>query len=165
LEICAAARTGDPGFDASILSEFRTRLIAGNAETLSFDILLGWCREQQLLTARGRQRTDSTHVLAAVRALNRLEVVGETMRPTLNNLAVVAPEWLRQHALPDWVARDDRRAEEDRLPASKAARETRALTIGADGYALLTMIYAASAPLWLRQVPAVQTLRQMWVQQ
>jgi transposase len=155
----------DPGFDASILSEFRTRLIAGDAETLLLDTLLGWCREQQLLTARGRQRTDSTHVLAAVRALNRLEVVGETMRHTLNNLAVVAPAWLRQHAPPDWIARYDRRAEDDRLPASKVARETLALTIGADGYALLRAIYAASAPLWLREVPAVQTLRQMWVQQ
>ena len=87
------------------------------------------------------------------------------MRHALNSLAVVAPEWLRQHAPSDWVARYDHRAEEDRLPASKAARETLALTIGVDGYALLTTIYAASAPLWLRQVPAVQTLRQIWVQQ
>jgi transposase len=117
------------------------------------------------LTSRGRQRTDSTHVLAAVRALNRLEVVGETMRHALNNLAIVAPDWLSQHAPPDWVARYDRRAEDDRLPASKAARESLALTIGADGYALLAMINAASAPPWLREVPAVQTLRQVWIQQ
>jgi transposase len=155
----------DPGFDASVLSEFRTRLLAGSAESLLCDTLLTWCREQKLLTARGRQRTDSTHVLAAVRILNRLEVAGETMRHALNNLAVVAPEWLRQHALQEWIARYDHRAEEDRLPASKTARETLALTIGADVYALLTLIYAASAPLWLREVPAVQTLRQMWVQQ
>jgi transposase len=155
----------DPGFDASVLSEFRTRLIAGSAESLLLDTVLSWCREQKLLTARGRQRTDSTHVLAAVRALNRIEVVGETMRHVLNSLAVVAPEWLRQHARPDWVARYDRRAEDDRLPASNAARETLALTIGADGYTLLRTIYATSAPLWLREVPAVQTLRQVWVQQ
>lgn len=154
----------DPGFDASVLSEFRTRLIAGSAESLLLDTVLSWCREQKLLTARGRQRTDSTHVLAAVRALNRIEVVGETMRHVLNSLAVVAPEWLRQHARPDWVARYDRRAEDDRLPASNAARETLALTIGADGYTLLRTIYATSAPLWLREVPAVQTLRQVWVQ-
>jgi transposase len=155
----------DPGFDASVLSEFRTRLIAGSAESLLLDTLLGWCREQKLVTSRGRQRTDSTHVLAAVRALNRLEVVGETMRHALNNLAIVAPDWLSQHAPPDWVARYDRRAEDDRLPASKAARESLALTIGADGYALLAMINAASAPPWLREVPAVQTLRQVWIQQ
>jgi len=155
----------DPGFDASVLSEFRTRLIEGSAESLLLDTVLRWCREQKLLTARGRQRTDSTHVLAAVRALNRLEVVTETMRHTLNSLAVVAPDWLRRHAPPDWVARYDRRAEDDRLPASKAARETLALTIGADGYALLRAINAAGTPLWLREVPAVQTLRQVWIQQ
>ncbi len=155
----------DPGFDASVLSEFRTRLIDGGAETLLLDTVLGWCREQKLLTARGRQRTDSTHVLAAVRALNRIEVVGETMRHALNTLAVVAPEWLRPHASSDWIARYDRRAEDDRLPASKAARETLALTMGADGYALLRAIYAASTPIWLREVPAVQTLRHVWVQQ
>jgi len=160
----------DPGFDASVLSEFRTRLIEGSAESLLLDTVLRWCREQKLLTSRGRQRTDSTgcplgRVLAAVRALNRREVVTETMRHTLNSLAVVAPDWLRRHAPPDWVARYDRRVEDDRLPASKAARETLALTIGADGYALLGAINAAGTPTWLREVPAVQTLRQVWVQQ
>ncbi len=160
----------DPGFDASVLSEFRTRLIEGSAESLLLDTVLRWCREQKLLTSRGRQRTDSTgcplgRMLAAVRALNRLEVVTETMRHTLNSLAVVAPDWLRRHAPPDWAARYDRRAEDDRLPASKAARETLALTIGADGYALLGAIHLASTPTWLREVPAAQTLRQVWIQQ
>jgi transposase len=56
----------DPGFDASVLSEFRTRLITGSAESLLFDTLLTWCRDHQLIRARGRQRTDSTHILAAV---------------------------------------------------------------------------------------------------
>jgi transposase len=70
----------DPGFDASVLSEFRTRLVTGAAEYLLFDTLLTWCRDRQPVKARGRQRTDSTHILAAVRALNRIEVVGETMR-------------------------------------------------------------------------------------
>jgi transposase len=86
----------DPGFDASVLSEFRGRLIAGAAESLLFETLLTWCRNRQLVKARGRQRTDSTHVLAAVRALNRIKVVGETLRHALNTLAVVAPEWLRE---------------------------------------------------------------------
>jgi transposase len=69
----------DPGFDASVLSEFRGRLLAGSAEFLLFDRLLTWCRDRQLVRTRGRQRTDSTHMLAAVRALNRLEVVGDTI--------------------------------------------------------------------------------------
>jgi len=155
----------DPGFDASVLSEFRTRLVDGQAEQLLLDTLLTWCRERQLVKARGRQRTDSTHVLAAVRALNRIEVAGETMRHALNSLAVVAPRWLERHAHPDWVVRYARRAEDDRLPASQAAREELACIIGRDGYALLIAIYAADAPAWLREVPAVDTLRRVWIQQ
>jgi transposase len=62
----------DPGFDASVLSGFRRRLITGAAEYLLLETLLTWCRTRQLVKARGRQRTDSTHVLAAVRALNRI---------------------------------------------------------------------------------------------
>jgi transposase len=155
----------DPGFDASVLSEFRTRLLEGDIGQLVLDTLLMWCREHQLLGARGRQRTDSTHVLAAVRALNRIEVVGETMRHALNTLAAVAPEWLRAQAIPEWAERYARRAEDDRLPSGKAAREALALTIGADGHTLLAAIDAAGAPAWLREVPALATLRQVWLQQ
>jgi transposase len=108
----------DPGFDASVLSEFRGRLIAGAAEYLLFDTLLTGCRERQLIKMRCRQRTDSTHILAAVRALNRLEVVGETMRHALNTLAAVAPEWLRAVSPADWRDRYARRAEDDRLPTT-----------------------------------------------
>jgi hypothetical protein len=100
-----------PGFDASLLSECRTRLIAGAAESLLFDMLLIWCRDRQLVKARGRQRIDSPHILAAVRALNRLEVVGDTLRHALHTLAVVAPEWLRAVSPPDWRSRYARRAE------------------------------------------------------
>ena len=85
----------DPGFDASVLSEFRTRLLHGEAEHLLLETLLTLLQEHGLLKARGTQRTDSTHILAAIRTLNRLELVGETMRYALNRLAVVAPTWLR----------------------------------------------------------------------
>jgi transposase len=83
----------DPGFEASVLSACRGRLRAGSAEARLFDTLLTWCRDRQLVTARGRQRTDATHMLAAVRALNRLEDGGAALRHGLNTLAVVAPEW------------------------------------------------------------------------
>ena len=85
----------DPGFDSTVLSEFRTRLVTGAAEQRILDAILTKCREHAWLTARGRQRTDSTHVLAHVRAVNRLECVGETLRHALNRLATVAPEWLQ----------------------------------------------------------------------
>ena len=61
----------DAGFDASVLSEFRTRLVEGQAEALLFETMLTLFREEQLIKVRGRQRTDSTHVLAAIHTLNR----------------------------------------------------------------------------------------------
>src|SRR5262245_52298453 len=70
----------DPGFDFSVLSEFRDRLLAGKAEALLLDKLLERCRTLGLVKARGQQRTDSTHVLTAIRVLNRLELVAETLR-------------------------------------------------------------------------------------
>lgn len=154
----------DPGFDHTVLSEFRSRLLASGAEQLLLDRLLEQLRVRGLLKARGRQRTDSTHVLALVRALNRIELVGETLRHALNDLAVVAPDWLRAQAQPEWVERYDRRAEDDRLPAKKEQRQALAQRIGADGVALLTAVYAAEAPTWLRAVPAVELLRRVWIQ-
>lgn len=154
----------DAGFDASVLSAFRSRLIHGAAEYVLFDLLLNWCQEQHLLKARGRQRTDSTHVLAAVRALNRVEIVGETMRHVLHTLARVVPDWLPTVAVSAWVDRYARRAEDKRLPTGAAAREQLAIQIGTDGYALLAARTSPSAPAWLREIPAVETLRQVWVQ-
>jgi transposase len=85
----------DPGFDPTVLSEFRSRLVQGGATQLLLDVLLDQCAARGWLKARGRQRTDSTHVLAAARALNRLACVGETLRHALNVLAEVVPDWLR----------------------------------------------------------------------
>lgn len=154
----------DAGFDSSVLSEFRTRLIDGNAEHLLFDTLLTQFRDHSLLRARGRQRSDSTHVLAAVRALNRLECVGATLRHALNSLAIVLPEWLRPRAHPDWRERYGPRMEDYRLPESKAERVALATVIGADGLALLQAIDAPDSPDWLAQVPALVTLRRVWFQ-
>jgi transposase len=155
----------DPGFDASVLSEFRSRLVAGGAEAVLFETLVERCRQAGLIKARTRQRTDSTHVLAAVQMLNRLECVGETLRHALNVLAVVEPDWLPAHVPPLWFERYDQRFADYRLPAERTERYALAETIGTDGFALLDMIYAATAPGWLREVPAVEVLRQVWVQQ
>jgi len=84
-----------------VLCEFRCRLAEGEAAWLLFEAVVAWARTRQLRKARGRQRTDSTHVLAAVRALNRLEVVGETLRHALDSLAVAAPAWLRPRCRPE----------------------------------------------------------------
>jgi len=129
------------------------------------DAVLTLARERNLLSGGGRQRTDSTHVLASVRALNRLECVIETMRHALESLAVAAPDWLLAHARPDWVERYGHRATDDRLAKNAARRDERARTVGEDGHALLAAAFDPSAPCWLRQVPAVEILRRVWVQQ
>jgi transposase len=154
----------DPGFDHSVLSEFRTRLVAGRAEQLLLDTMLTQLRARGLLKTRGRQRTDSTHVMAAIRTLNRLELVGETVRQALNSLAVVALDWLRAQVPSAWFDRYGTRIENDHLPQTAAAREALAATIGADGRQLLQAIDAATDRPWLREVPAVQTLRQVWAE-
>jgi transposase len=155
----------DPGGDASVLCEFRARLIAGNLEQALLETMLARFKERGLLKARGQQRTDSTHVLAAVRTLNRLESIGETLRAALNSLATVAPVWLADLVAPDWFERYATRVEEYRLPKGEAARTALGERIGADGHTILVAVYAPSAPAWLRELPAVQTLRRAWVHQ
>jgi len=155
----------DPGFDASVLCEFRGRLLAGGAEMQLFETLLLLLREQGLLKARGKQRTDSTHVLAAIVMLNRLECVGESLRHALNVLATVAPDWLQERVPAAWYERYARRFEEYRLPPKKEDRYALAEQMGADGRHLLQMLDAETAWGWLREVPAVQTLRSVWIQQ
>jgi transposase len=154
----------DPGFDHTVLSEFRARLVAGQAELLLLDTLLTRARELGLVKRRGRQRTDSTHVLAAVRTLNRLERVGETMRAALNELATVAPDWLRALAPAAWYERYGERIENHDLPESEAARQQLASAIGADGRRLLREIDAADRPE-LGALPTVRILRRVWDEQ
>jgi len=155
----------DPGFDHAVLSEFRTRLVAGSAGLLLLDTLLQRLQEQGLVKARGRQRPDSTHVLAAVRTLNRLERVGETMRAALNEVAAVTPDWLQAMAPAVWYERYGRRVENYRLPKTEAARQDLAAEIGADGQHLLSVIEAAADQPELAHLPTVLVLRQVWVTQ
>jgi transposase len=152
----------DPGFDFSVLSEFRDRLLAGSAEELLLDKLLERCRALGLLKARGQQRTDSTHVLAAVRVLNRLELVAETLRAALNTLAAVAPAWLQAWAPLEWYERYGKHIEDARLPREKAARKAYAQTDGEDGFALLDALDASEAPEAVHTLPIIATLRRTW---
>lgn len=155
----------DAGFDYSILSEFRLRLVAGGKEKLLLERLLERCDELGLLKGKTQQRTDSTYVVAAVRALTLLELVGETMRSTLNELAVLAPDWLKTIMKPDWVKRYGRRFDGYGLPKSKPKREALAVTIGEDGFFLLQAAYAPAAPRVLAESQMLEMLRRIWVQQ
>src|SRR5207237_1780422 len=127
----------DPGFDHTVLVEFRQRLLSGNRDLLLFDLLLTRLREGGYLKARGRQRSDSTHVLAKIRTLNRVEGVGETFRAALNSLAVAAPEWLMGQMQAGGVDRYEHRVEDDRVPAGTQAREHCGVAAGEAGSVLL----------------------------
>jgi transposase len=152
----------DPGFHFSVLTEFRGRLVAGRAEHLLLDRMLERFKHRGLVKARGKQRTDSTHVLAAVHDLNLLELVAETLRATLDDLAAVVPDWLRTISPPAWFERYGRRVEEYRLPKGQDKREAFALAVGEDGVLLLAALDGPGAPAAARDVPMVRTLRDVW---
>ena len=102
---------------------------------------------------------------AAIRNLNRLEGVGETLRAALNDLATVVPDWLGSWVPKEWFERYGRAIEEYRLPKGIAARKEYAEMIGTDGIQLLIAVCAEDVPDWLRLVPAVEILRQTWIHQ
>jgi transposase len=154
----------DLGFDHTVLSEFRTRLLTHAAERRVFDAVLAIAQTRVFLRAGVHQRSDSTHILGAMRAMTRLETVTETLRHTLNVLATIAPDWVRAHTTPDWVDRYGLRASEYRLPKGEAKRQAWAEQIGRDGQAVLVALYAEPATSELRSLPAIETLRVVWIQ-
>jgi transposase len=152
----------DAGFDHSVLCEFRGRLLGGGAADRLLAHLLDAAREGGLLKARGRQRTDCTHVLAAIRTLNRVELVAETLRAALNAIAAGAPDWLRAVAPPEWHGRYDRRIEDMRLPGAGPKRDAYVAQVGADGFLLLGALDGEGAPPEAADLPEVAVLRRVW---
>jgi transposase len=155
----------DPGFDASVLSEFRSRLVAGDLTSLALDALLERLAGLGLVRAGGRQRTDSTHVLGAIRSLNRLELAGETLRAALEALAAAAPGWLAGVIDASWQQVYGARIDDLHLPASETGRRELMVRYGTDGYFLLEQVSAPGGPAWLRELPAIEALRRIWIQQ
>jgi transposase len=155
----------DPGFDHTVLTGFRQRLIDHGLEEKVLDLLLARLTELGVVKAGGRQRTDSTHVLAAVRAVNRLEFLAETLRAALEALSVAAPDWLAAHIDAEWVQRYGARADSYRLPQGEDKRTKLAVQVGMDGFDLLEAVHADHAPAWLREVAAVVVLQTVWITQ
>jgi transposase len=155
----------DPGFDYTLLHEFRQRVLENGAERQLLDTVLELFRARKLLRARTRQRTDSTHVLAGVRDLNRLELVGETMRHALDSLTVVMPDWLREHVPQEWFDRYGQPFSEWRLCKSQGEREALAETISRDGLQLFEILLQSPDWCWLCTIPGIEIMRQVWLQQ
>ncbi len=162
---CLGLALDDEGSGFSVLSEFRSRLAAGAMEAALLEALLARLGELGLVGAGMPQRTDSTHVLGRIRELNRLELAGETVRAALEALAAAAPGWLAQVIDASWQQVYGQRIDDFRLPDSTAKRADLAVQYGRDGYLLLRQVHGPAAPGWLRDLPAVQALRRIWIQQ
>src|SRR5258707_3613614 len=146
----------DPGFDHTVLSEFRNRAADAGLEQVALDALLTRLAASGLVRAGGKQRTDSTHVIAAVAALNRLELAGESVRAALEALTAAHPGWVAQRiCVPDFTRRYGTPMTSWRPPVSQARRDELAIAYARDAYALLAAAYDSSSPAWLRQIPAV----------
>src|SRR5712691_3418502 len=154
----------EPGFDYSILTDFRQRLLAAQAQDLILEPILQLSRQRGWLKARGKQRTDATAVLARVRTLSSLESVGESMRAALNALAEQEPEWLQAHLQPGWFERYVHRFELARFPKAETERQLLREQVGTDVAQLLASLDEAQTPQAVRSLPAVTLLRQVFAQ-
>ncbi len=153
----------DAGFDRSILSEFRSRLIENNAEQILLDKMLESLKEKGLLKV-SKQRTDSTHVVAAVRNLRRLELAGESIRAALNAIATVEPDWLRAVIKVEWFERYSHRIEEYSFPKGRQAQRDYGLAVATDGFDLLDLIDHESTPKALKELKIVSIFKDVWEQ-
>jgi Transposase DDE domain/Transposase domain (DUF772) len=158
----------DPGFDDSILSEFRGRVAGGGLDQVVLDTLLQRLAADGLVKPGGKMRTDSTHVVSAVRDLNRLELAGESVRACLEALAVAAPQVVVHLLDESWGKRYAARIDTWRMPASAAKKDELALAYGRDGRTLLKAVYAAAASdpdlAFLARLHQVEVLRTVLLQ-
>lgn len=155
----------DDGFDFSVLSEFRDRLIEGSSDQQILTKMLSKFGELGLLKSRGKARTDSTHILAVVRELTKLEHLEGTLKSALNALAKAAPDWLERTLAINWYERYGQKIEYSKKTRTIEEKAAKAIGIGTDGFDLLEAIYHETTPVSIRQIQAVEVLRQVWLQQ
>ena len=151
------------GFNFSVLSEYRARLVTHKAEARVFDAVVEQLKELGMIKVRGRQRTDSLAVLTRVRTLNRIELVVETLRLSVVALLATEPEWTRATVPPSWEERYGKRCVAERL--SESERAVLQAETGQDGQWLLERLAAPGTPKGLNDLPEVKVLRTVWEQQ
>src|SRR3989442_9812766 len=154
----------EAGIDYRVVRQLREGGTAPGGGNLVYVSGVAVCLTQVWLKSGGKQRTDSTHVLAAVRSLSSLESVGEALRAALNALAEIEPEWLLEHIEDDWFDRYVHRFELARFPKAESQREQLRRQVGRDGQRLLQATEQPQAPQAVRALPEVQLLRQVWQQ-
>jgi len=89
-------------------------------------------------------------------------LIGETLRAALNEIATLEPQWLKSVVPPVWHDHYDKRVEDTRLPRGDKEREQYARTVGEDGFMLLALLEAPTAPPALGKLPKVAALRTAW---
>jgi transposase len=151
----------DTGFDFSCLCYFRRRLLEHAQERLVFEQILGKIQALGFVKKRGKQRTDSTAVLGAVRQLSALETVTETLRLAVRALAQAAPAWVARELPASFVQAYAHSRSDYRLSAEERAAALQ--QVGQDGVWLLERL-DATAPAALRDLEAIQVLRTVWEQ-
>lgn len=160
----------DTGVDASVLSEFRHRLIENEAERKLFDALLQRLKVKGLLKGRATQRTDSIIILSAVRQLNRLELCMETMRLALEAIIEVDAEWFKANLPVQWVEKYGEWIASENIIKERGAQAKGRINellkeTGRDGYRLLEEIASQSAPREIKQLKGVALLDRVWKQE
>ena len=160
----------DLGFDPSILCEYRERVIRNERERMVFDRFLERLQENGWLKGRKKQRTDSLAIFGAIRELNRLELVMETLRLALEGIVQCEPEWFAEHVPDAWVDRYAEWTQAERIVkerGAKGAAKTQALLIrtGRDGFTLLDALAAESTPADLWELESVTVMETVWLQQ
>jgi hypothetical protein len=153
-----------PGFDCTLVHDCRQRLLAHEAGPRCLATFLATCKARGWSKARGTQRTASTHGLAAIRTLQRGACVLAAMPDALPQLSAAAPAWGPPPVPLDWDTRYGLRSDQRRRPKDARPRAALARQMGADGSQLLDEVWAATRPPSLRTLPALEALRQMWVQ-
>jgi hypothetical protein len=136
----------DPGFDFTLLHDFRQRLLAHEAGQRFLDTFLATCKARGWIKARGTQRTDSTHGLAAIRTLPRVECVLEAMHDALNQLSAAAPAWGQQPVPLDWYTRYGLRSDQTRRPKDARKREALARVLSQSS------IFGAKSKNWVSEI-------------
>ncbi|MFI1940891.1 transposase [Streptomyces purpureus] len=151
-----ALELDDPGVHHSVLGDFRDRLARNDRADQLFDLALQRLKDASLVKARGRQRTDSTHVLAAARELTRLELVPEAARSAVEELARTAPDLLDDLVTAEWGERYGRQVRMCSQPSHPVTRLTQA---GADAADLLTRSLANAQLGFRSRYPDARLLR------
>jgi transposase len=131
----------------------------------SWSPFLAACKARGWIKGRGTQRTDATHVLAAMRTLHRVACVLAAMPWALHQRSAAAPAWVQQQRPLEWSPCDGLRSNPARLPKDASTRAALARQIGADGSQLSAQVQTADPSRGWRELPALEALRQIWLQQ